>query len=310
MKILFIDIVHPSLKKELEKLDFICHTAYRNTKKEIKKIIGEYNGIVIRSRFTIDKPFLKIAKNLKFIARAGSGTENIDLNYAKSRNIFCLTAGEGNKHTVAEHALGMILSLFHKINKANQEIKKGIWEREKNRGIELRNKTIAIIGVGNTGSAFVEILKGLKVRILTYDKYKDYYDFASTMKEIFENTDILSLHVPLTPETYNMCNKSFIKKFKKPIYIINTSRGDCMETSALVDGLIKEKILGVCLDVFEDEKQSFDNLKSDTLSKDMKYLMESKQTILTPHIAGSSYESNYRIANILKKKIYELSKTR
>ena len=262
-----------------------------------------YDGIVIRSRFKIDKNFINAAKKLKFIARAGSGTENIDLHYANKKNIKCFNAAEGNRQAVAEHALAMILNLLNNIRVSDQEIRRGIWNREKNRGIELSGKTIGIIGFGNTGSSFAKILENFNVKILAYDKYKEKYKFQSNLDEILEFSDIISLHIPLTEETKYLVNKNFIAKAKKPFYIINSSRGQCIETKALIKGLKDQKILGACLDVFEQEKNSFEKIGENA---DLKYLIESNKTILTPHIAGWTFESNYKIAETLSKKIINL----
>ena len=303
MKIIFIDTTHPKLIKDLNYKGFICDQAYDKSKSEILKIIKNYDGIVIRSRFKIDKTFINAAKKLKFIARAGSGTENIDLHYANKKNIKCFNAAEGNRQAVAEHALAMILNLLNNIRVSDQEIRRGIWDREKNRGIELSGKTIGIIGFGNTGSSFAKILENFNVKILAYDKYKEKYKFQSNLDEILEFSDIISLHIPLTEETKYLVNKNFIDKAKKPFYIINTSRGKCIETKALIKGLKDQKILGACLDVFEQEKNSFEKIGENA---DLKYLIESNKTILTPHIAGWTFESNYKIAETLSKKIINL----
>ena len=305
MKIIFIDTTHPKLIKDLNRKGFICDQAYDKSRSEILKIIMNYDGIVIRSRFKIDKNFINAAKKLKFIARAGSGTENIDLLYANKKNIKCFNAAEGNRQAVAEHALAMILNLLNNIRVSDQEIRRGIWNREKNRGIELSGKTIGIIGFGNTGSSFAKILENFNVKILAYDKYKEKYKFQSNLDEILELSDIISLHIPLTEETKYLVNENFIYKAKKPFYIINTSRGQCIETKALIKGLKDQKILGACLDVFEQEKNSFEKIGENA---DLKYLIESKKTILTPHIAGWTFESNYKIAETLSKKIINLIK--
>ena len=305
MKIIFIDTTHPKLIKDLNYKGFICDQAYDKSRSEILKIIKSYDGIVIRSRFKIDKAFINAAKKLKFIARAGSGTENIDLHYANKKNIKCFNAAEGNRQAVAEHALAIILNLLNNIRVSDQEIRRGIWEREKNRGIELSDKTIGIIGFGNTGSSFAKILENFNVKILAYDKYKEKYKFQSNLDEILELSDIISLHIPLTEETKYLVNENFIDKAKKPFYIINTSRGQCIETKALIKGLKDQKILGACLDVFEQEKNSFEKIGENA---DLKYLIESNKTILTPHIAGWTFESNYKIAETLSKKIINLIK--
>ena len=305
MKIIFIDSTHPKLIEDLKSRGFICDQAHDKSKSDILKIIKNYDGLVIRSRFKINKAFINTAKKLKFIARAGSGTENIDLDYANKKNKKCFNSAEGNREAVAEHALAMILNLINNIRVSDQEIRKGIWNREKNRGFELSGKTIGIIGFGNTGSLFAKILENFNIRILAYDKYKKNYKFQSNIDEILEFSDIISLHIPLTDETKYLVNKNFIDKAKKPFYIINTSRGQCIETKALIKGLKDEKILGACLDVFEQEKNSFEKVVENT---DLKYLIESNKTILTPHIAGWTFESNYKIAETLSEKIINLFK--
>ena len=302
MKILFIDTVHPLLKQELEKENHICDTAYNKSKTEIQQIISNYQGIIIRSRFKIDKQFIDCGINLKFIARAGSGLENIDVDYAESKNIHCYNAAEGNRQAVAEHTLGMLLSLFNNLSRADQEVRNGVWEREENRGIELAEKTVAIIGYGNNGSAFAEVLKGFNVKILAYDKYLKDYSYKSTMEIIYKEANIVSLHIPLTEETSYLVDDNFINSFKKNIYLINTARGKCTNTKHLVAALENGKIKGACLDVLEYEKTSFENLSQEGFSNDMQYLINSKNIILSPHIAGWTMESNVKIAEVLLNK--------
>ena len=303
MKILFIDKVHPLLKEELEKRNHICDIAYNKNKKETADIINNYDGIIIRSRFNLDKEFIKKASRLKFIARAGSGMENIDIKYAEFRKIRCYNSPEGNKQAVAEHALGMLLSLFNNLKRSDIEVRKGIWHREKNRGVELSGKTIGIIGYGNNGSAFAKLAKGFSVKILAYDKYLEKYANESTMEEIYKKANIISLHIPLNNSTTYLVNDQFINKFKNPIYLINTSRGKCVNTKSLVTALKNGKIKGVCLDVLEYEKGSFEQLSAKGLPEEMIYLTKSNNSILSPHIAGWTNESNLRIAEILLKKI-------
>ena len=303
MKILFIDTVHPLLKQELEKENHICDSAYNKSKTEIQQIISNYQGIIIRSRFKIDKQFIDCGSNLKFIARAGSGLENIDVEYAEKKNIHCYNAAEGNRQAVAEHALGMLLSLFNNLNNADQEVREGKWERERNRGIELAGKTVGIIGYGNNGSAFAEVLKGFNVKILAYDKYLTNYPQESSMETINKEADIISLHVPLTDETTYLVDDNFINRFAKNFYFINTARGKCVNTKHLAKALENKKIKGACLDVLEYEKTSFENLSKDGLTSDMQYLMNAKNTILSPHVAGWTVESNVKIAEVLLDKI-------
>lgn len=303
MKILIVDTVHPYLKRELEKNNNICHTAYKKSKTDIEEIIHNYEGLVIRSRFPIDKQFINKASKLKFIARAGVGLENIDKKYAELKGIKCFNGENGNSQSVAEHTLAILLSLLNNINIANQEIRAGRWNREKNRGIELCEKKIAIIGFGNTGSALSKILAGFGVTILAYDKYLEDYPFKSSMKEIYKQADIVSLHIPLTKETHYLVNKLFIDRFKKPFYLLNTSRGQCVKTKDLVMALKQGKVKGVGLDVLEYENNSFEELSIQGLSKELLYLTTSEKSILTPHIAGWTEESNIKIAKILFKQI-------
>ncbi len=307
MKILFIDTVHPSLIKELEKQNHICNTAYDKNKTEIGKIIKDYEGIIIRSRLTIDKAFIDKATNLKFIARAGSGLENIDIDYAESRKIKCYNAAEGNRKAVAEHVIGMLLSLFNHLNKANKEVRNGKWEREGNRGEEFFGKTFGIIGFGNNGSALAEMLSGFDVHVLAYDKYLENYSYKSDMQAIFKQADILSLHIPLTAETTYLVDEDYIKKFEKPIYIINTARGKCVNTKDLVTAIKNCKVLGACLDVLEYEKSSFENLERNELMPELQYIFDSAKTILSPHIAGWTHQSSQKIAEVLVQKINSLN---
>jgi len=303
MKVLLIDNTHPHLQITLEKNNFVCHHALSLSKSEIEEKISEYDGILIRSRFEIDSQFIDKAINLKFIARAGSGMENIDVSYAKLKKIKCFNAAEGNRQAVAEHAIGMILSLFNKLNISDQEVRKGKWNREKNRGIELFGKTIGIIGFGNNGSAFAKVLEGFGVNILCYDKYLEYYSYQSTMEKIYKHADIVSLHIPLTEETKYLVDKDFIEKFEKNIFIINTARGKCVNTKDLVMKIKDKKVLGACLDVLEYEKLSFEQLSEIRDNQELRFLLESKNVILSPHIAGWTHESSLKISEILTKKI-------
>lgn len=303
MKVLFIDSTHPHLQITLEKNNFICHQALSLSKSEIEEKISDYEGILIRSRFEIDSQFIDKAINLKFIARAGSGLENIDVSYAKSKKIKCFNAAEGNRQAVAEHSIGMILSLFNNLNVSDQEVRNGKWNREKNRGIELSGKTIGIIGFGNNGSAFAEVLEGFGVKILSYDKYLETYSYQSSMQKIYKHADVVSLHIPLTEETKYLVNKDFIEKFEKNIFIINTARGKCVNTKDLVMKIKDRKVLGACLDVLEYEKISFEQLSESGENQDLRFLLENKNVILSPHIAGWTQESNLKISEILSEKI-------
>ena len=307
MKVLFVDSIHPYLNKSLEQNNFICHYDLSSPKYEVENKIRDYQGLVIRNRFKIDSKFIDKAKNLKFIARAGSGLENIDVNYAESKKIKCYNAAEGNRQAVAEHAIGMILSLFNNLNISDQEVRNGKWNREKNRGIELSGKTIGIIGFGNNGSAFAKILKGFGANILSYDKYLESYLYQSSMEKIYKYADIISLHIPLTKETRYLVDRNFIEKFKKNIFLINTSRGKCVNTKDLVEKIKDKKINGACLDVLEYEQSSFEQITKNEDNQDLKFLSQSKNVILSPHIAGLTHESNLKISKVLSKKILSKS---
>lgn len=306
-KVLFIDTVHPILWEELENNGFHCIEAYDLSKEEVKAKNSDVYGIVVRSRFKIDADFLDAFNELQFIARAGSGMENIDEEYAKSKGISCLNAPEGNRQAVAEHAIGMLLSLFNKLNVSDSEVRQYLWKREENRGLEIEGKTIGIIGYGNNGKAFAKVLQGFNCKVLAYDKYlsnfDDDYCTECSMENIFEKADILSLHIPLKKETHYWVNSSFLNQFKKPIYLINTSRGQCVNTSDLLGAIENGKVLGACLDVLEYEKTSFEKLEK---SEDFQRLIQSKKVILSPHVAGWTKESQLKISKVLAEKIHQL----
>ena len=305
-KILHLDENHELLKNELEKLGFKNYFDLISTKKEIENKIWEYQGIILRSRIEIDKRFIDSCKNLKFIARVGSGLENIDTDYAKKKNIEIISAAEGNANAVGEHALGMLLSLLNKIIKSNNEINQNIWEREQNRGIELDGKTIGIIGYGNTGKSLAKKLSGFNVRILCNDIIKEISDKYATqvsISEIMKSCDIVSLHTNLNDSSFHLINKHFINNCKKSFFLINTSRGECLKTSDIVDGIKTGKILGACLDVIENESKSFEFLN---INSDFEYLKKSEKVVLSPHIAGWSIESKLKLAQVVLEKIKDL----
>lgn len=307
MKILHIDSNHSLLIDQLDKLGFTNHEDYTSSKSKIEAKIETYDGIVIRSRFTIDKQFLDAATNLKFIGRVGAGLENIDCDYAQKKGMYLISAPEGNRNAVGEHALGMLLSLFNKLNKADQEVRQGKWLREANRGLELDGKTVGLIGYGNMGKAFAKKLRGFDVDVLCYDIKDNVGDKNCkqvSLKELQEKADILSLHTPQTELTVNMVNLDFINNFKKPFWLINTARGKSVVTKDLVEALETGKILGAGLDVLEYEKSSFENLfSSNKMPKAFEYLINSKNVILTPHVAGWTIESNIKLAQTIVDKI-------
>ena len=310
MKILIIDKIDNYLKKKLLQNNCDFTENLSDSKEQILKKFN-FDGLILRSRFNIDFDFIKKAKNLKFIARYGSGMEHIDTKSAEKYNITCINCPEGNKDAVAEHAVGLILCLFNKINISNHQIKTGIWNRENNRGLELMNKTIGVIGYGNTGQSLCEKLKGFNSNIIVYDKYKKNYgnEFIRevSMDEIFNHSNILSIHIPLNKETENMINKSFLNKFKKPIFIINTSRGQIINTTDLIYFLKNQRILGAGLDVLEYEENSFDKINSK--NDNMIFLKKSDNVLLTPHIAGLTFESRKRLSEILANKILDFIKS-
>ncbi|MBT7621034.1 MAG: hydroxyacid dehydrogenase [Lentimicrobiaceae bacterium] len=306
-KILFIDSTQSELSIMLEEQGFICESFSNFSRDEYKKIVSGYVGIVIRSKVKLDEDFLQHCHGLKFIARVGAGMENIDVAYAEKCNIICLNAPEGNRDAVGEQALGMILALFNRIIVSDREVREGKWIREGNRGIELSNKTVGIIGYGNTGSAFAKKLAGFGVKVISYDKYKtdysDNYVLESTMEKLFDECDIVSLHTPLTDETQDLVNNDFLESFRKNIYIVNTSRGKILNTADLVSALDRGKVIGACLDVIEYEGLSFEDVN---IPKEFKELIKNNNVILTPHIAGWTHESNHKMALTIARKIGEL----
>jgi len=309
IKILHIDSNHPLLWEQLEKAGFSNEADFTSTKEEVETKIENYHGIVIRSRFKIDKTFIDKAKNLQFIARVGAGLESIDCEYAKSKNIKLIAAPEGNCNAVGEHALGMILSLFNKLNNADKEVKSGQWNRESNRGTELDGKTVGIIGYGNMGKSFAKKLRGFDVEVLCYDILPNVGDENAkqvSLEELQQKSDVLSLHIPWTPETDKMVNTEFINQFVKPFWLINTARGKSVVTADLVTALQSGKILGAGLDVLEYEKLSFETLFDGEKPVAFEYLLRAKNILLTPHIAGWTIESKEKLAQVIVNKIINL----
>jgi len=309
-KVLIIDTVHPLIREELTAMGFHCEEFPDFGTKDYETIASDYSGIVIRSKITIDKGFLDKAKQLRFIARVGSGLENIDVKYAESLGIHCLNSPEGNRDAVGEHTLGLLLALLNHICRANAEIRHGMWIREGNRGIEIKGKTIGIIGYGNMGGAFAQRLKGFEANVIAYDKYKSGYSDGnvteSTMDELWGMADIVSLHIPLNEETHYLANEVFFEKFRKDIFFLNTSRGGIVNTAALVASLKAGKVRAAALDVLEFEDSSFEALSKD-IPPDFRYLLDSDNVILTPHIAGWTLESNVKLAKVLVDKIRHLT---
>ncbi|PLX20272.1 MAG: hydroxyacid dehydrogenase [Marinilabiliales bacterium] len=308
MRVLFLDSTHERLPQKLTQAGFEVDYRPGNPINQLISLIPNYEGIIIRSKIKIDKTILDSTKRLKFIGRVGAGLENIDVEYAESKGIKCFNSPEGNRDAVGEQALGMLLVLFNNMLKADHEVREGKWIREGNRGFEIKGKTIGIIGYGNMGSAFAQRLKGFEATVIAYDKYKFNYsdDFVTekSMEELFKQSDILSLHVPLTEETKFMINDQFINRFKKNIYIINTARGKILKTEDLVSNIKSGKVLGAALDVLEYEQTSFEELHSEEkFPEAFQYLINSNKVVLTPHIAGWTHESNIKLSEYLADKI-------
>lgn len=316
MIILHSDTNHPALIRKLSEAGHHNIEGYTQSREETLTNQHLYDGIVIRSRYTIDKEFLDAAPNLKFVARVGAGLDSIDVEYAQKLGVKLFSASEGNRNAVGEHSLGMLLSLFNNLNKADREVRAGLWHREENRGLELDGKTVGIIGYGNMGKAFAKKLRGFEVEVLCYDIKEDVGDENArqvSFQEFAEKIDVLSLHTPLTNETRQMINNDFIAKFKKPFWFINTARGKCVKTVDLVEGLKSRKVLGAALDVLEYEKDSFESLFSNEknvalsinnkIPQEMQDLMEMPNVILSPHIAGWTVESHEKLATVIADKI-------
>lgn len=307
MKIAILDKVHALFEKEFTQLGWQFDNLFDSSREELIEVIGQYDGIILRSRIKMDQDFLDHAKSLKFIGRPGAGLENIDIDYCEKRGVKVFRSPEGNRDAVAEHAIGMLLSLLNNLKKADNEVRNGVWLREENRGYELMGKTVGIIGYGYMGKAFAQRLSGFGVKVLAYDKYINGFGNENveevSIDRIYKEADVVSLHTPLTPETIGMVNADFLTKFEKPIYFINTARGKSVETKAIVDGIKNGKILGACLDVSEYESSTFMSLESTDVPEEMQYLMQSNKVMLSPHIAGWTHEAKYKMADFLIKKI-------
>lgn len=306
-KVLFVDTVHSILEERLTALGFVCEHDYQSDKLTIEQTINDYFGLVIRSRFPIDETFLNKAKNLKFIARSGAGLENINVAYAEEKGIKVFNSPEGNMDAVGEHAVGMLLMLFNQLKKGDIEVRKGIWDREGNRGLELSGKTVGIVGYGNMGRALAKKLQGFDCKVLAYDKYKTGFS-SGIVKEVdlenlFKQTDILSIHLPLSAETHYYVNEQFINQFEKPFYLINTARGNNVCLQSLVKSLKTKKVLGACLDVLEYETKSFETIDKEELPEDFQYLAKAKNVVLSPHVAGWTKESYLKLSSFLANKI-------
>ena len=304
MKILLLDKNHPLITEQLSEKGFVLEEDFSSSYEQVLDKIHLYEGIIIRSRIPLDAHFLEKAKNLKFIARVGAGMENIDITKTQELGIKLINSPEGNKDAVAEHVIGTLLVLMNRLFISSNEVKKGIWLREENRGEEILGKTFGIIGYGNMGKAVAKRLSGFGCKTIFYDikpNLSDEFATQVSLQELQENADILSLHTPLTEDTLYMIDEEFISKMKKNFYFINTARGKNLKTSALVNALKFGKIKGACLDVLEYEKTSFENLE--TKNEDLEYLLNSEKAIITPHIAGWTHESKIKLAQVIVDKI-------
>ena len=309
--ILHVDENHPLLIKGLKDMGFENVIEYNTPLEKLIPNLKLYKGLVIRSRFPINKKFLDLATNLKFIARVGAGLENIDISYAEHKNISLIAAPEGNRNAVGEHALGMLLGIMNKLRMGHQNISKGLWLRELHRGYEIEGKTVGIIGYGNTGKSFAKKLTGFNdVEILCYDIKPNLGDKIAkqvSINELQSKAQIISLHVPETEQTIGMIDKNFISKMKHPFWLINTARGKAVVTKDLVDAIKSKKIIGAGLDVLDYESSSFNSVfNSDKEMNSLKFLIEAEQVILSPHVGGWTVESHQKLAKTILNKILNL----
>ena len=306
-KVLFIESVHEILHQRLEAAGYSCERMYEASREELLKCAAHFEGLVVRSRVKIDREFIDASTSLQFIARSGSGLENIDVSYAESKGIAVYNSPEGNRDAVGEHAIGMLLMLMNNLRKADADVRAGLWPREENRGHEIADKTIGIIGYGLMGSSFAEKLRGFGARVIAYDKYKsgfsNEYVKEVSLDELKKTSDIVSLHLPLNEETHYFANTDFFQSFTNPIYFINTARGKNTDTAALVQALKNGRVRGACIDVIEFEKASLEGLEKDPALTAMRDLIAMPNVVLSPHIAGWTYESYEKLSSVLADKI-------
>lgn len=309
-KVLFLDKTHPVLPKMLQNLGLEI-VYYDELPNEHLDSLSDFLGIIVRSK-VIDENFMQKFPHLKFIGRVGAGMENIDTVHTEKKGIQCVNSPEGNRDAVGEHTLGMLLNLTNRLNIADHEMRYGKWRREQNRGYEIGHMTIGIFGYGNMGSAFAEKISGFNARVIAYDKYKKNYSNHLVeevdLEDFFKETDVVSFHIPLTQDTEFLVNNSFINQFQKDIYILNTSRGKILKTADLVQNLETGKVRGAALDVFEYESSNFETLFEKSMPSEFQYLVKSNKVILTPHIAGWTYESKYKLAMVVGEKITTMKK--
>jgi D-3-phosphoglycerate dehydrogenase len=308
MKVLIIDPVHETLMERLSEKGYSVDYVPDITREAVLVRIPDYQGLILRSKMVVDQKVLDAARKLRFIGRIGSGMENIDVRLARERQIQCFNSPEGNRDAVGEHALGLLLGLMNKIPRSDREVRSGQWDREANRGSELKGRTVALIGYGNTGSSFARKLSGLEVHTIAFDKYRFGYSNSyvqeKTMEEVFDQADVLSLHVPLTDETRYLVDDAFIRQFRKPFILINTSRGEVVKTSELIPHLKEGKVRAAGLDVLEYESKTFEKLHSlQDLPTPFRELTRMEQVILTPHVAGWTHESYRKLSDVMASKI-------
>jgi len=306
-KVILIDPAHPYLVEHLAQLGYVIEDHHDTPLDELQPLLGDYFGMVIRSRFTLDEEFLNRCAQLKFIARMGIGLEHIDLKHAQRKGILVLNSPEGSRDTVAEHTMGFILGLLNHIQRSNLQLRQGQWIREGNKSYELRHRTVAVIGFGNTGSAVAQRLSSFGCRVIAYDKFKTNYAGGlaeeTSLETVFREADVVTLHIPYEDYNHYFVNRRFLESFRKPIFLINTSRGLVLETTALVEALQSGKVLGAALDVIEYEDSSFEKLDVENLPAAFQYLRRADNVILTPHIAGLSHEVMGAHARVLAEKI-------
>jgi D-3-phosphoglycerate dehydrogenase len=304
--ILIVDDIHPIFIEQAEAMGYHCDYQPTIRPDQAYEILGGYEGLVIRSKFLVDRKVLDLSKKLQFICRAGAGMDNIDENYAIEKGITLINAPEGNMDAVGEHAVGMLLSLMNNFNCADAEVREGLWKREANRGYELKGKTVGIIGYGFMGGSFARKLAGFSVNVIAYDKYKtgfsDQYVREVSMEEMVKQADVVSFHIPLTPETNGMVDDEYLFHFRKPIFLLNTSRGKVVKVQAVLNAIKQGKILGAGLDVLEVEK--FPGLGEQSWYEELK---QSGKVLLTPHVAGWTFDSYRRISEVMAEKLAKLS---